>query len=98
MDKPCYTKGLSIFIAVVINFWQREKDLNPHKQSQSLSCYPYTIPPDAGLLYPRACYLSTKFFSTPDTALYSGSVMSASIVPFNKLNGVIEYSTTSSFV
>ena len=25
-------------------FWQREKDSNPHKQSQSLSCYPYTIP------------------------------------------------------
>lgn len=24
--------------------WQREKDSNPHKQSQSLSCYPYTIP------------------------------------------------------
>ena len=23
--------------------WQREKDSNPHKQSQSLSCYPYTI-------------------------------------------------------
>ena len=27
-----------------ILFWQREKDSNPHKQSQSLSCYPYTIP------------------------------------------------------
>ena len=24
-------------------FWQPEKDSNPHKQSQSLSCYPYTI-------------------------------------------------------
>ena len=24
--------------------WQPEKDSNPHKQSQSLSCYPYTIP------------------------------------------------------
>ncbi len=23
--------------------WQPEKDSNPHKQSQSLSCYPYTI-------------------------------------------------------
>ena len=28
----------------VFGFWQREKDSNPHKQSQSLSCYPYTIP------------------------------------------------------
>ena len=26
------------------SLWQREKDSNPHKQSQSLSCYPYTIP------------------------------------------------------
>ena len=25
-------------------FWQREKDSNPHIQSQSLLCYPYTIP------------------------------------------------------
>lgn len=24
--------------------WQPKKDSNPHKQSQSLSCYPYTIP------------------------------------------------------
>ena len=27
-----------------LEVWQREKDSNPHKQSQSLSCYPYTIP------------------------------------------------------
>ena len=25
-------------------FWQREKDSNPHKQSQSLLCYLYTNP------------------------------------------------------
>ena len=25
-------------------FWQRYQDLNPDKQSQSLLCYPYTIP------------------------------------------------------
>lgn len=24
-------------------FWLEKKDSNPHKQSQSLSCYPYTI-------------------------------------------------------
>ena len=29
---------------LTLRFWQREKDSNPHKQSQSLSCYPYTIP------------------------------------------------------
>ena len=25
-------------------FWQRDRDSNPNKQSQSLSCYRYTIP------------------------------------------------------
>ena len=37
--------------------WQREKDSNPHIQSQSLLCYPYTIPlfglalsPSAGVI------------------------------------------------
>ncbi len=24
--------------------WQRKRDSNPYKQSQSLSCYRYTIP------------------------------------------------------
>ena len=36
--------------------WQPEKDSNPHKQSQSLSCYPYTIrlstPLSQGRIYP----------------------------------------------
>ena len=35
-------KSLEAFL--LQGFWQREKDSNPHKQSQSLSCYPYTIP------------------------------------------------------
>ena len=26
--------------------WLRNRDLNPNKQSQSLSCYRYTIPQD----------------------------------------------------
>ncbi len=38
--------------------WQREKDSNPHKQSQSLSCYPYTIP-----LY-RARYRRRRIYYT----------------------------------
>ena len=29
--------------------WQPKKDSNPHKQSQSLSCYLYTIRLDASL-------------------------------------------------
>ena len=28
----------------VLCFWQRDRDSNPNKQSQSLSCYRYTIP------------------------------------------------------
>ena len=36
--------------------WQREKDSNPHIQSQSLLCYPYTIP-----LYPSAAVLAATF-------------------------------------
>jgi hypothetical protein len=50
-------------------FWQREKDLNPHKQSQSLSCYPYTIPlyaarrlTSAGFIIPKSARLSIPFF------------------------------------
>ena len=35
-------------------FWQRVKDSNPHIQSQSLLCYPYTNP-----LFLRAAQLST---------------------------------------
>ena len=37
--KPLKIKAFQAFFE-----WQREKDSNPHKQSQSLSCYPYTIP------------------------------------------------------
>ena len=36
-------KNLKVIANLEIS-WQREKDSNPHKQSQSLSCYPYTIP------------------------------------------------------
>ena len=49
--------------------WQREKDSNPHKQSQSLSCYPYTIPlyaacrlTSAGFIIPKSARLSIPFF------------------------------------
>ena len=31
-------------IIACVPMWQREKDSNPHIQSQSLLCYPYTIP------------------------------------------------------
>ena len=32
-------------------FWQRDRDSNPNKQSQSLSCYRYTIPLRREILY-----------------------------------------------
>ena len=31
--------------------WLREEDSNPHKQSQSLSCYLYTIPHRNSIIY-----------------------------------------------
>ena len=31
-------------ITIRVFFWQRDRDSNPNKQSQSLSCYRYTIP------------------------------------------------------
>ena len=39
-------------------FWQREKDSNPHIQSQSLLCYPYTIPLYQACAHKRRCYYS----------------------------------------
>ena len=39
-------------------FWQREKDSNPHIQSQSLLCYPYTIPLFVCRSRERRCYYS----------------------------------------
>ncbi len=40
--------------------WQREKDSNPHKQSQSLSCYPYTIPLNANAIIAESRVLSSS--------------------------------------
>ena len=47
-------------------FWQREKDSNPHIQSQSLLCYPYTIP-----LY-FACLLKGKGYYTKPRGVCQG--------------------------
>ncbi|SBV98825.1 hypothetical protein KL86CLO1_11091 [uncultured Eubacteriales bacterium] len=61
--KPPISEEISGFL------WQREKDSNPHKQSQSLSCYPYTIPlyiacrlTSAGFIIPKSEHLSIPFF------------------------------------
>ena len=40
----CFLDKKSSVTQRMTELWQREKDSNPHKQSQSLSCYPYTIP------------------------------------------------------
>ena len=42
----------------VVSLWQREKDSNPHIQSQSLLCYPYTIPLFDCRARKRRCYYS----------------------------------------
>ena len=49
-------------------FWLRKKDSNPHKQSQSLSCYLYTIPQNesAGIMIahsPRFVKTEKQFFT-----------------------------------
>ena len=49
-DRPVMTTSVTLRIgkgaaSLTTPFlWQREKDSNPHIQSQSLLCYPYTIP------------------------------------------------------
>ena len=43
-------KKTFFFVEKCLFFWQREKDSNPHKQSQSLSCYPYTISLSADII------------------------------------------------
>ena len=42
--------------------WQREKDSNPHKQSQSLLCYPYTISLSADIIIHDPSEKSIGFF------------------------------------
>ena len=42
--------------------WQREKDSNPHKQSQSLSCYLYTIPLNAWVIILLITHFVKTFF------------------------------------
>ena len=59
-----YKTGTTCVVPVL---WQREKDSNPHKQSQSLSCYPYTIPlsspatAGAGIIIAKAKKMSIAF-------------------------------------
>ena len=45
-----------------LSCWQREKDSNPHKQSQSLSCYPYTISLSADIIIHHLWDLSIENF------------------------------------
>ncbi len=46
---------------VLAVFWQRNRDSNPNKQSQSLLCYRYTIPLRRELLYTNSSHLSSVF-------------------------------------
>ncbi len=41
----CFAMDKKILVAFATRiFWQRNQDLNPDEQSQSLLCYRYTIP------------------------------------------------------
>ena len=42
-------------------FWLGNRDSNPNKQSQSLSCYRYTIPQRRSILYPFKFQMSRDF-------------------------------------
>ena len=88
--KALFTRLPGLFI------WQREKDSNPHKQSQSLSCYPYTIPL-SDLAPARTVFIIAKaqkmsrgifdffpdVFQGPDegTGIFCGAVGSLPITP-----------------
>lgn len=50
-------KEMAIFAKrIAVSFWLRNRDSNPNKQSQSLSCYRYTIPQ-----YIRSVIIITQF-------------------------------------
>ena len=44
------------------SLWQRRKDSNPHKRSQSPVCYLYTTPLNASVIIYIFFFLSTPFF------------------------------------
>ena len=57
--------GLQYLVDIGVLLWLRNRDSNPNKQSQSLSCYRYTIPQCRyGLLlytlYPKSQQIFTK--------------------------------------
>ena len=54
--EPSQTESESVVLPLHNSaIWLPKKDSNPHKQSQSLSCYPYTI---------RQCFLFCRFLRT----------------------------------
>ena len=53
---PWHSRLTAHYIQIVAAFWQRVKDSNPHIQSQSLLCYPYTNPLFLLLSREHACY------------------------------------------
>ena len=68
--------------------WQREKDSNPHKQSQSLSCYPYTIPLFRFVLREnKAYYITVLRFVKHDFALFSKKLARRSGGPLRRAFG-----------
>ena len=48
-------------LSKIADFWQRRKDSNPHKRSQSPVCYLYTTPLNARIIIHSFSDLSTHF-------------------------------------
>ena len=94
--RPSWDKKVGASNEMPAPTWQREKDSNPHKQSQSLSCYPYTIPL-SDLAPARTVFIIAKaqkmsrgifdffpdVFQGPDegTGIFCGAVGSLPITP-----------------
>ena len=51
------TKFNIVLLQYQLKTWLRKKDSNPHKQSQSLLCYRYTIPQSLYKHYTKPHYL-----------------------------------------
>ena len=78
-----------------VSFWQPEKDSNPHKQSQSLSCYPYTIRLNIHISHASADIIITDTFCLSSTFSQNSKcpTISSHFSLTNKKNSIIVISS-----
>ena len=60
--RPLAKRKSTVSIEETVLLWQRVKDSNPHIQSQSLLCYPYTNPLSLSAAANRYYYTEKKSF------------------------------------